>query len=95
MLEVQREHKIFENVFQSKTVNSTLSLVTQFTENRLERFQILMEYWKGAISAAIYVNSSYVKSLTEKIGKMLKSGDRKNVGVHLMLKNGVSIKSCI
>ena len=93
MLEVQREHKIFENVFQSKTVNSTLSLVTQFTENRLERFQILMEYWKGDISAAIYVNSSYVKSLTEKLGTVLKSVRKNNVAVHLMLKNGVSVSA--
>ncbi|VDK76643.1 unnamed protein product [Litomosoides sigmodontis] len=61
-------------------------LTTQFSMDRLMHFNVLLQYWSGPVSAAVYVTDSEFSLLTHFFDETL--GNRTNIALHAVYKEG-------
>lgn len=68
-----------------------VTLVTQLTVDRIYLLHLLVEYWSGPISLAIYVEVDQLSTLKREVLSYPSIIDRNNVDVHIVLATGVSL----
>lgn len=66
-----------------------ITLVTQLSADRLHILDLLLDYWPGPVSAAVYVELKDLSSLPKVIVQHLSLLTRDNVDLHIVLKAGV------
>ncbi|KAK2164288.1 hypothetical protein LSH36_66g02030 [Paralvinella palmiformis] len=65
-----------------------VTFVTQLGHDRFDRLELVLKTWTAAISATVYIPLKDVANFMRKLCKCKMLGNRSNVDIHLVLKDG-------
>ncbi|KAF8375179.1 hypothetical protein PRIPAC_81608, partial [Pristionchus pacificus] len=79
--------QLYFNGFTPSSESNDNTLVTHLSVDRLDRFLKLLDYWEGAVSAAIYCTDAELAQIDKKIQSGFDQ-NRTNVALHAVFKTG-------
>uniref|UniRef100_A0A0R3S2F6 Glycosyltransferase-like protein LARGE1 n=1 Tax=Elaeophora elaphi TaxID=1147741 RepID=A0A0R3S2F6_9BILA len=77
---------LYLRLYNFTATSTDVILTTQFSMDRLMHFNVLLQYWNGPVSAAVYVTDSELPSLIQFFDDTL--ANRTNVALHAVYKEG-------
>ena len=83
---IYRTHTYFHGSCYVSTDKWDVTLLVQFSVDRLNHLDKVLEHWDGPMSVAIYASDEEAWQVNGYLEKVLK--DRTNVGVHMVFKDG-------
>ncbi len=84
-------HSLWTRFNHYKTRDVTLSV--HLTLDRYDVFDLMLSYWHGPVSAAIYVGPEHIQNTTNFLDKARKWLTRDNIDLHFVPKQEVSMTS--
>ncbi|KAL5111621.1 LARGE xylosyl and glucuronyltransferase 2 [Taenia crassiceps] len=88
-MEMRLQRRVFPHFYEiiSNTTES-VTLVSQFTIDRLHRLEEIAANWEGPMSLAVYITDREAALITEYLDSSIFFTSRENIGIHLVFQEG-------
>ncbi|VDK38817.1 unnamed protein product [Taenia asiatica] len=88
-MEMRLQRRVFPHFYGIiSNITANVTLVSQFTMDRLHRLEEIAANWEGPMSLAVYITDREAGIITEYLDSSMFFTSRENIGIHLVFQEG-------